>query len=72
MQAPKNQRKYYCPLCEKEMEVEESSGYNSNQLYTIICVNEDCDGSGVGWDIQKLESYEVNKIRRVEELIGIE
>ncbi|WMM35503.1 hypothetical protein [Vibrio phage PJN101] len=71
MQAKSNQKKYYCPYCEQSMAHETSNGYET-EVHLIYCTNEDCDVEGINWEIKKLESYEINKIQRVEELLDIE
>ncbi|AGH57556.1 hypothetical protein PYDG_00024 [Pseudoalteromonas phage pYD6-A] len=68
MQAKANQKKYICPYCESQMKHEVNDGY-SQEVHLIYCTNEDCDVEGINWDVAKLESYEINKIQRVEELL---
>lgn len=70
MQAKSNQNKYRCPYCEKVMKHDVSNEYGQ-EVHYVHCRNEDCDVYGVGWDIKKLEAYEINKIARVEELLEI-
>lgn len=71
MQAKPNQRKYYCPGCSKKLKRESQSQFGQ-EVHLIYCTNEDCDFDGVSWDIKKLESYEINQIQRVEELIDVD
>lgn len=72
MQAKPNQRKYYCPRCEKEMHYEETEQFGS-KVYEVHCTSteEKCDYSGINWDIKRLEKFEINKIARVEELLDV-
>lgn len=67
-----HQRKYWCPHCEGAMEIEEHHTVSRGEIKTVACINEECDYEGVGWDTKKLESYEINKIQRMEELIDVD
>lgn len=71
MQQSPNQRVYYCPNCEKKLKRETENSFGE-EVHLIYCTNEDCDYDGVSWDIKKLESFEINKIQRVEELIDVD
>lgn len=72
MQYKPNQRTFYCPMCEKKMKYKEVETFGST-VYEISCQSseEDCDYAGINWDIKRLESFEVNKIARVEELLDV-
>lgn len=71
MQAKPNQRKYYCPYCEKGMENNRENHFNQ-EVWRIYCTNDNCGFSGIGWEIHKLESFEINKIQRMDEILDPE
>lgn len=70
MQPKANQKTYYCPYCEKKMSYEVTSKFGT-EVHLVHCKNENCDVYDINWDLKKLESFEINKIARVEDLLEI-
>lgn len=71
MQAKPNQRKYICPHCGKDMNCRTASTFDKD-ITLIYCTNDGCEVEGITWDIKKLESYECNKVQRMEELLDVD